>query len=42
MSLDDLVAAVVGEARPGDRIVVMSNGAFGGVQDRLLQGLRGR
>jgi len=37
--IDALVAAVVAEARPGDRILVMSNGAFGGIHDRLLAAL---
>ena len=34
-----LVAAVTASARPGDQIVVMSNGDFGGVHDRLLKSL---
>jgi len=34
--LDALVAALAAEARPGDRVVVMSNGGFGGVHDKLL------
>ncbi|MDR5867085.1 UDP-N-acetylmuramate:L-alanyl-gamma-D-glutamyl-meso-diaminopimelate ligase [Halomonas koreensis] len=37
--LDALVAAVVAEARPRDRIVVMSNGGFGGIHERLLAAL---
>ena len=37
--LGQLVDAVVGAARPGDRIVVMSNGGFGGVHGRLLEAL---
>ena len=37
--LDDLVAALVAEARPYDRIVVMSNGGFGGIHDKLLAAL---
>lgn len=40
--LDALVAAVVAEARSGDQILVMSNGGFGGVHDKLLGGLRAR
>ncbi len=39
-NLDALVAAVVTAAQPGDHILVMSNGAFGGIHDRLLQALR--
>ena len=38
-TLDALVAAVVAEARPGDRVLVMSNGGFGGVHGRLLDAL---
>lgn len=38
-SIDDLVAAVVAKAGRGDRIVVMSNGGFGGVHQRLLDQL---
>jgi len=35
-----LVAAIVAEARPGDHLVLMSNGSFGGLHERLLQALR--
>jgi len=38
-SIDELLAAVFAEANPNDDIVVMSNGAFGGIHDRLLKGL---
>ncbi|MDT0496833.1 UDP-N-acetylmuramate:L-alanyl-gamma-D-glutamyl-meso-diaminopimelate ligase [Algiphilus sp. W345] len=38
-TLDQLVAAVVHEARPTDRILVMSNGDFGGVHQKLLDAL---
>jgi UDP-N-acetylmuramate:L-alanyl-gamma-D-glutamyl-meso-diaminopimelate ligase len=34
--LAGLVEAVAREARPGDQILVMSNGGFGGVHDKLL------
>ncbi|HEX5126663.1 MAG TPA: UDP-N-acetylmuramate:L-alanyl-gamma-D-glutamyl-meso-diaminopimelate ligase [Rhodocyclaceae bacterium] len=34
-----LVEAVVAEARHGDQILVMSNGGFGGVHDKLLDAL---
>ena len=37
--LGDLVAAVCSDARAGDRILVMSNGGFGGVHERLLAAL---
>ena len=34
-----LVEAIVAEARPGDHILVMSNGDFGGIHQKLLQRL---
>jgi len=37
--LEALVAQVTAAAEPGDRIVVMSNGGFGGVHDKLLRAL---
>ncbi len=37
--LDALVAAIVAEAREGDRILVMSNGGFGGIHGKLLAAL---
>ena len=38
-SVDDIVTAVVDEARAGDRIVVMSNGGFQGIHERLIKAL---
>jgi UDP-N-acetylmuramate: L-alanyl-gamma-D-glutamyl-meso-diaminopimelate ligase len=38
--LPKLVSALAGEARPGDHLVLMSNGAFGGMHEKLLQALR--
>ena len=38
-ALETLVAAVAKAARPGDDILVMSNGAFGGIHERLLLAL---
>jgi UDP-N-acetylmuramate: L-alanyl-gamma-D-glutamyl-meso-diaminopimelate ligase len=40
-SLDLLVAEIVAEARVGDRILVMSNGGFGGIHGKLLAALGG-
>jgi UDP-N-acetylmuramate: L-alanyl-gamma-D-glutamyl-meso-diaminopimelate ligase len=40
--LGDLVADVVGDARPGDHVLVMSNGGFGGVHAKLLDALARR
>ena len=37
--LDALVDAVVAAARPGDQVLVMSNGGFGGIHDKLLAAL---
>jgi UDP-N-acetylmuramate: L-alanyl-gamma-D-glutamyl-meso-diaminopimelate ligase len=36
---DALQAAIVDEARPGDRVLVMSNGDFGGIHGKLLERL---
>jgi UDP-N-acetylmuramate: L-alanyl-gamma-D-glutamyl-meso-diaminopimelate ligase len=38
-NIDELVVQVTASARPGDHIVCMSNGGFGGVHQRLLQAL---
>jgi len=38
--LDELVNAVVAQGRPGDQIVIMSNGSFGGVHQKLLARLQ--
>ena len=38
--LATLVAAVAQEARPGDHVLVMSNGGFGGIHPKLLEALR--
>jgi UDP-N-acetylmuramate: L-alanyl-gamma-D-glutamyl-meso-diaminopimelate ligase len=37
--LDRLVAAIAADARSGDHVLVMSNGSFGGIHDRLLAAL---
>jgi len=39
-AIESLVAQIVAAARPGDHIVCMSNGGFGGVHDKLLAALR--
>ncbi|WP_370263361.1 UDP-N-acetylmuramate:L-alanyl-gamma-D-glutamyl-meso-diaminopimelate ligase [Limnobacter sp.] len=41
-NLDALLAQVVAQAQPGDWVVAMSNGAFGGVHQRLLDALQAR
>jgi UDP-N-acetylmuramate: L-alanyl-gamma-D-glutamyl-meso-diaminopimelate ligase len=40
--LETLVARIVADARPGDHVLVMSNGAFGGIHDTLLAALARR
>jgi len=40
-SIDDLVKQVVAVAKPGDHLLCMSNGGFGGVHDKLLKALQG-
>jgi len=37
--LDPLVAAIAAAARSGDHVLVMSNGAFGGIHEKLLAAL---
>ena len=38
-SIDKLVARVVAAARPGDHILCMSNGGFGGIHAKLIEAL---
>jgi UDP-N-acetylmuramate: L-alanyl-gamma-D-glutamyl-meso-diaminopimelate ligase len=38
-ALDSLVAAIAAAAKPGDHILVMSNGGFGGVHNKILAAL---
>jgi UDP-N-acetylmuramate: L-alanyl-gamma-D-glutamyl-meso-diaminopimelate ligase len=38
-SVDGLVEQVVRVARPGDHVLCMSNGGFGGIHSRLLAAL---
>ena len=38
-SVDKLVAAIVRVAQAGDQVLVMSNGAFGGIHEKLLAAL---
>jgi UDP-N-acetylmuramate: L-alanyl-gamma-D-glutamyl-meso-diaminopimelate ligase len=40
--LDRLTDALVAASRPGDRLVLMSNGSFGGLHERLIAALRAR
>jgi UDP-N-acetylmuramate: L-alanyl-gamma-D-glutamyl-meso-diaminopimelate ligase len=40
--LHRLVDAILDEARPGDQVLVMSNGGFGGIHQLLLDSLASR
>jgi UDP-N-acetylmuramate: L-alanyl-gamma-D-glutamyl-meso-diaminopimelate ligase len=42
MSVDALVKGIAEDSRPGDQVLVMSNGGFGGLHDKLLAALRAR
>jgi UDP-N-acetylmuramate: L-alanyl-gamma-D-glutamyl-meso-diaminopimelate ligase len=37
--IDGIIRTIVGEHRPGDVVVLMSNGGFGGIHRKLLQAL---
>ncbi len=41
-NLARLTEAIVAESRPGDHLVLMSNGSFGGLHERLLEALKAR
>ncbi|MFQ6372606.1 UDP-N-acetylmuramate:L-alanyl-gamma-D-glutamyl-meso-diaminopimelate ligase [Shewanella sp. YIC-542] len=41
-SIDEVVAQAVAKAQPGDHIVIMSNGGFGGIHGKLLSALNDR
>jgi UDP-N-acetylmuramate: L-alanyl-gamma-D-glutamyl-meso-diaminopimelate ligase len=38
-TVDEIISTIVREHRPGDVVVLMSNGGFGGIHRRLLQAL---
>ena len=38
-SVDEIVATIAAEAGDGDIVVIMSNGGFGGIHDKLLAAL---
>ncbi|HEY2941731.1 MAG TPA: UDP-N-acetylmuramate:L-alanyl-gamma-D-glutamyl-meso-diaminopimelate ligase [Vicinamibacteria bacterium] len=38
-AVDDIVSALAAELRDGDRVVVLSNGGFGGIHEKLLRAL---
>ena len=39
-SSDALIAQLVAESRAGDHILIMSNGGFGGIHDKLIARLK--
>ena len=39
-SLDDIIKTVAGEAGEGDAVVIMSNGGFGGLHQKLITALK--
>ncbi|PHR63649.1 MAG: UDP-N-acetylmuramate:L-alanyl-gamma-D-glutamyl-meso-diaminopimelate ligase [Idiomarina sp.] len=39
-SVEQLLEMIIGQARTGDHIVIMSNGGFGNIHQRLLDGLK--
>lgn len=39
-SYDEIISDVISQARPGDKVILMSNGSFEGLHDRLLNALR--
>jgi len=41
-SVEGLVAAIAGAARPGDHVLCMSNGGFGGIHGKLLEALKSK
>jgi UDP-N-acetylmuramate: L-alanyl-gamma-D-glutamyl-meso-diaminopimelate ligase len=41
-SVEGLVEGIVAQARSGDQVLVMSNGGFGGLHEKLLAALRAR
>jgi UDP-N-acetylmuramate: L-alanyl-gamma-D-glutamyl-meso-diaminopimelate ligase len=38
-SLEELIAAIAGAAQAGDQVLIMSNGGFGGIHEKLLRAL---
>lgn len=38
-NIDKLVDMIVAEAKPKDHILIMSNGSFGGIHEKLLDKL---
>jgi UDP-N-acetylmuramate: L-alanyl-gamma-D-glutamyl-meso-diaminopimelate ligase len=41
-NIDDVIAQVMAQVQPGDHLLCMSNGGFGGIHAKLLQALQPR
>jgi UDP-N-acetylmuramate: L-alanyl-gamma-D-glutamyl-meso-diaminopimelate ligase len=41
-TIDEVIAQVMAAVRPGDHVVCMSNGGFGGIHAKLLDALKAR
>jgi UDP-N-acetylmuramate: L-alanyl-gamma-D-glutamyl-meso-diaminopimelate ligase len=39
-NLDEIIARIVTEASEGDAVVIMSNGGFGGLHQKLITALQ--
>jgi UDP-N-acetylmuramate: L-alanyl-gamma-D-glutamyl-meso-diaminopimelate ligase len=37
--MDKLLSSLIREVRPADYVLIMSNGGFGGLHEKLLEGL---
>jgi len=42
ISVTDIVTALQAELRPGDHVVIMSNGGFGGIHQMILDALESK
>jgi UDP-N-acetylmuramate: L-alanyl-gamma-D-glutamyl-meso-diaminopimelate ligase len=40
-NIDEVIAQVLAHAQPGDHLLCMSNGGFGGIHAKLLSALNG-
>jgi UDP-N-acetylmuramate: L-alanyl-gamma-D-glutamyl-meso-diaminopimelate ligase len=40
-NIDEVIAQVLAQVQPGDHLLCMSNGGFGGIHDKLLESLAG-
>jgi len=38
-NIDEVIAQILSQVRPGDHVLCMSNGGFGGIHERLLTAL---